>query len=112
VTISRADYIAQTVAAAPPLSNEVIDYIAVLLSPQSGAEPGPRIISQAEAERQRIETERVTGLEAAKRLSASLMACDICDLPPEAHDAQQRYGAFHEWQPGRAEKVMKRKAKR
>jgi hypothetical protein len=43
----------------------------------------------------------------AKNLAARILACDVCDLPPEAHTAQGSYGTgFHDWVPGRAQQVL------
>jgi hypothetical protein len=57
--------------------------------------------------------EREAALKAAKKLAESMTACDVCNLQPDVHHMQRARGMdMHEWQPGRAEKLMKMEAKK
>lgn len=107
----KADYdahIKRIVAEAPPLSDAQLDYLAVLLRPViHGNKPlGPREPSAYELEQRRIEKERADGLRAAMKAAEALTACDICDLQPDAHTYQNATASYHEWEPGRAARVM------
>jgi hypothetical protein len=99
------DHIDRIVAEAPPISDERLDQIAVLLRPNHVlTNRGP---SPAQLERERQEAERQAAFKEASRMAATLMACDACDQPPEAHGFQNRLTlGFHEWVPGRAAKIM------
>lgn len=107
----RAAYIARVVAEAPPLTAAQIDGLALLLRPETAAARGPRQPSAYELEERRKEQERQAALHAAKKLAESLTECDACNLQPIAHSMNQlRAFGFHEWVPGRAEKVMAERA--
>ena len=100
----RAAYIARAIAEAPPISDEVIDRLAVMLNPRSRVDSGP---SASVLEERRKWQEREDAMKAAKKLAESLTACDVCDLQPDAHTFQKSHGAgYHDWEPGRAARVM------
>lgn len=103
------EYVARVVAAAPPISDETLDLLAVIFAPaiRPGQDPhARREPSAAELERQRKAQEREDAKTAAKKLALSMTACDVCDLQPDVHEFQQKHGTYHEWEPGRAEKIM------
>lgn len=111
---STKAYAASVVAAAPPVTPEIAAELARLLygGPEARRYVPAAGASEQELDRQRKADERASELKKAKSLAESLTACDVCDLQPEAHDYQQAYGAYHEWQPGRAARLLKRKTKR
>ena len=98
-----AAYIKRKVDAWPPLTDDQRDRIAILLRPAGSrlyATPAPDLA--AIKEEQRV----AQALADAKSLSAAVIACDVCDLPPAAHGL--KFG--HDWVPGRAEKIMRAEA--
>lgn len=89
----------------PPMTQGQIDRVSILLRGDVETKPLPP--AAADIERQRIENERLQAMESAQALAASLVACDVCDLPPEAHTRQKMYGSgYHDWEPGRADKIL------
>lgn len=101
-------HVQKVLLAAPPLTDEQWDKIARVLR-GAPAERVPRQPSPYELEQQRIAQEREEAIQFAERAAASMLACDVCNLPPVAHRVQSNYGAvgFHDWQPGRAQKLLK-----
>lgn len=92
----------------PPLTQAQKDKIWCILHPEHPLQP--RELTPYEIEQRRLENERRRArneaIAEAKRLSDAMLACDVCNLPPIAHTMQQRDGIFHDWEPGRAQKIM------
>lgn len=104
----RAAYIKKIVDEAPPPSLEQIVLIRRLLNLDRPAD-SPRGPTAHELEQQRKLREKEKALSDAKKLALSLTACDVCDIQPEQHYYAQKVSIdMHEWQPGRAEKIMNR----
>jgi hypothetical protein len=106
---ARKAYIDSVLKDWPPMTSEQARKVAHLLYPDRFASR-PTQPSAYELEQRRKENERAEALKKAKKAAEAMTACDVCDLQPEAHQYQKAYGAFHEWVPGRAEKLLKRKA--
>jgi len=108
---TRKAYIDGILADWPPPTPQQARIIAENLYPGSAAPSGPREPSAWELEQRRKENERAHALKQAKKAAESLTACDVCNLQPEVHGIRRSMGAdMHDWQPGRAEKLLKRKA--
>jgi len=107
----RDEHIQKLLADWPPLTLDQAHKLRVLLYPNHKHPAADRGPTPHEIEPRRKQREREDALAAAKKLAESLTACDVCDIQPEQHYYAQR-GAIdmHEWQPGRAEKIMKGKA--
>jgi len=109
--IDQDQHIRDLAANWPTLSREQKDKLRILLRGDI-LPSGPYVPTPAEIERERKAKEQAARLKKAEDLAAAMVACDVCDLPPVAHHVQDRYyGGYHEWQPGRAEKLMKRGVK-
>ena len=68
--------------------------------------------SEYELKQRKEAYERDEALKKAKKAAEAMTACDVCNLQPEAHRIRQANSVdMHQWQPGRAEKLMKRTAK-
>lgn len=96
----------------PPLTDEQIFKIARIMRGDR-VPPTPREPSAYELEQRRKAQERADALKEAERIAASMLACDVCGLPPVAHRMQQEYSAgvgFHEWVPGRAQRILRGEA--
>jgi hypothetical protein len=97
----RAAYIARLVEEAPPLTDEQIDRLAVLLRPRDArgyrATRGP---SESELRRRKEADERAKILHQLKQKALAITACHGCGLQPEEHNYQSAYGmGYHEWEP-------------
>lgn len=93
----------------PPLTEEQIAKVSRILY-GGVVDRAPREPSAYELEQRRKAQEQADALKEAERIAASMLACDVCDLPPVAHRMQQEYSAgvgFHEWVPGRAQRILK-----
>lgn len=106
-TTTRAAYISSILAAWPPLTPQQQNAIGSLL----GAGEGATVISAGPSEWEMAKwkelAEREDAIKAAKKLAESMTACDVCNLQPEVHHMRRGLGiSMHEWQPGRAEKLM------
>jgi len=110
---SRDEYIARIVAGFPPPSAAQLDKVWALLGLGGSADRGPREPSAYELEQRRKENERLDALKKAKKAAEAMTACDVCNLQPEVHGIRRSMGAdMHDWQPGRAEKLLKRAPKK
>jgi hypothetical protein len=100
----------ELVANWPPLTSEQKCKLRILLRGSAPSKPYAK--TPAELEMERRAEELRAQMKAAEDMAAAMIACDVCDLPPVAHTVQDRYyGGYHEWVPGRAEKLMARKGK-
>ena len=93
------------VAKWPPLTPELRQRVAEIFGVEARlSRTGP---SEYELEQRRKAQERADALKAAQQAALALTACDVCNLQPDQHVyAQRRSIDSHEWQPGRAEKIM------
>lgn len=103
-TETREEYIARVVAEAPPISDEVMDRLAVLLRPglrkHFGWKDEPSGPSEWELKRRKEADERAATLARLKKEALALTACHGCGLQPEQHTYQSAYGmGYHEWEP-------------
>jgi hypothetical protein len=74
--------------------------------------PGKTGPSAYELEQRRKAAEREEALKQARQAALAMTACDVCNLQPDQHKYAERTGIdSHEWQPGRAKKLMKRGVK-
>jgi hypothetical protein len=93
----------------PPLTPRQAKVVASLLYGEDIAKARHSEPTAYEVEQRRKSQEREDALKSAKKLAEAMTACDVCDLQPDAHHYQKNYGmGYHEWIPGRAEKVMSR----
>lgn len=93
--IGLEDYIRRTVDAAPPLTPEQRDRLAILLRGQPPRRT-PETPSAAEIRRRALEVDRAQAERDAKRQAAEILACAYCGHPPTAHDSHL---FSHAWQP-------------
>lgn len=102
---TREEWIARVVSEAPPLTDAQLVLLRSIMFParESSARSKP---SAYELEQRRLARERSDALAAAKKLAESLTECDACGLQPAAHFYQRGYAGFHDWEPGRAQKIM------
>lgn len=102
----RDAYIKKLVDDWPPLTDDQIWKLRKIMRLHEPAD-APRGPSPYELEQQQKLREKEKALADAKKLALSLTACDVCDIQPEQHYYAQK-GAIdmHEWQPGRAAKVL------
>ena len=109
-TNARAAYISSILADWPPLTSEQQSVISRNLHGADGVHTPKRASAFELAERKKV-NERESAMRAARKSSLAMPACDVCNLQPEAHRIRQANSVdMHEWQPGRAEKLMKRAA--
>ena len=109
-TSARTAYISSILAGWPPLT---LEQQAVINRNLHGAEGvhTPKRASAFELAERKKSREREAAMKAARKSSLAMTACDVCNLQPEAHRIRQANSVdMHEWQPGRAEKLMKRAA--
>lgn len=94
-------------AAWKPLSRDQLDRVAMIF--RGGAIPSMPSPQEVEQREQRAQAEREQ--RAAEAYAESLTECDVCNIPLSKHDhaARNSYGKFHNWVPGRAEKVIRGK---
>jgi hypothetical protein len=96
-----SEHVARVVAEAPPLTHERRERITALLRGSDPASLSSMWSDEALAQEREEERRRQDALDEAKKLCRELMACDMCNRPPEAHNAWD-----HKWQPGRAARIM------
>lgn len=111
MTNSRADYISSILADWPPLT---LEQKAVINNNLHGADGfrRPTPASASELSERKKARERDAAMKAARKASLAMTACDVCNLRPEVHRIRQANSVdMHEWQSGRAEKLMKRAVK-
>lgn len=101
------EHMRDLIATWPPLTSDQKTKLRIILRGSAPPKPYAKTAIELEMER-RAEAQRAQ-VKAAEDLAAAMIACDVCDLPPVAHTVQDRYyGGYHEWVPGRAEKIMKK----
>jgi hypothetical protein len=105
-----AAYAKALVAGWPEISKAQADRVAILLRGET-VSPLPHQPTERELVARQEAEGRAMALQAAKDLALSLTACDVCDLQPETHNFQRSYGDFHEWAPGRADRVVAKRGR-
>lgn len=103
-----AAYVEREVAKAPPLKPGQVAIVSRALRGEPLINNTPKPPNAYQLEQQRKAEEHAQAIKDAEALAASLIACDACNLPPVAHRVQRQYGGvgFHEWVPGRAQRIL------
>jgi hypothetical protein len=95
------EHVRKMVEGWPPLTPAQRDKLQIIFNTGSHAD-STQPPSAYTLEQQRLERERDMALAEARADAAALLACDVCDQPPEAH-----WGiTHHRWEPGRAQKLL------
>lgn len=103
---TTAEYAKRLVATWPLPSLEQRRRVTILL--YGDTEPAFTGPSEYELEQRRKAQEREDALKKAQQAALAMTACDVCNLQPDQHRYRQASTVdMHEWQPGRAEKLMK-----
>lgn len=100
-------WVEREIAKIEPLTDEQLCKIVRIMRGER-VSPEPRVPSAYELEQRRQYDEQAAALKEAERLAEAMLVCDMCDLSPAAHRAQRHHGVvgFHDWVPGRAQKIM------
>lgn len=107
LTADIAAFVERELRKAPPLQPWQLGVIARALRGDI-VHDIPTPPSEHELEQRRKVETQAAAIKEAERMAAKIMACDACNLSPDAHRYQKNYGGvgFHEWVPGRAQRIL------